>query len=340
MTTIAYMGWLGHNNLGDEACFCGIAKHLPIQTAITCWDIGPWPYESLPDLSIVGGGTLLDLGFDTRAKSLLALQQRGVPTIFWGTGVLPHTGVIHPQVQRLLENSLFVGVRGPRSISLLNAGGYTSAVQVGDPALLLSTPNTTLGKTSKTVALNIGDARGRMLGSEQFVVEQAQMLAQTLVARGYEVILFSMWPSDEKYLGKLSFSEKIRLRKFNPSVLDLMNFFKNCYCVIGMKLHAIVLSAAACVPFISIAYRDKCIDFADSIGLKRWAIPSDDAKLAHRIDSMFTALPEYYDVITARMQEYIYKYRAQHSEIARIAWHALFGDELKIEQTYKGCADD
>jgi len=321
---IAYMGWLGHNNLGDEACFAGIANCLATHSII-CWDIGPWNNPGLPDLSIVGGGTLLDLGFDTRAKSIRMLQLQNVPTIFWGTGVLPHSGPIDPRTQQLLEEAAFVGVRGPQSLALLNAGGFTKGVLVGDPALLLATPNVVLGKVSKTIALNIGDARGRMLGNEQHVTEQAQRLISTLVRNGYEVIPFSMWPSDEKYLGKLSLSEKVRIRKFNPSVLELMNFFKNCYCVIGMKLHSIVLSAAACVPFISIAYREKCLDFAASLGLRRWAVATNAPDLAQRIEALFNLLPEYYDVITARMQERIHNYRLEHDRVARIAHDVLRG---------------
>jgi polysaccharide pyruvyl transferase WcaK-like protein len=318
--SVAYMGWLGHNNIGDEACFLGISQCLP-GVQLDYWDIGPWPKLQLPDLSIIGGGTLLDLSFDTRGKHILALQEAGVPTVFWGTGVLPCSGLMSPQAKKMLEGAALVGVRGPQSLRLLQANGIMTAKIIGDPALVLPRSKLPIGKSSRVVAVNVGDARGRMLGSEQYVVDQLNLVTRNLVASGYTVILFSMWPSDEKYISKICYATKVR--QFTASVPELLEFFRTCYCVIGMKLHAVVLSATAGVPFISIGYRDKCLDFAESVGLERWVVPANDPKLAQKIQALFTMLPKYYEVVTERLSSYIDGYKVEHKKTAVFVSHLL-----------------
>src|SRR5213593_3790455 len=47
----------------------------------------------------------------------------------------------------------------------------------------------------------------------------------------------------------------------------------NAHLVIGEKLHATVLSAAAGTPFVSLAYQPKCLDFAKSLGMEQLLVP-------------------------------------------------------------------
>ena len=52
---------------------------------------------------------------------------------------------------------------------------------------------------------------------------------------------------------------------------------------INMKLHASIFSAALGCPFISLAYRWKCMDFAESVACGDLAIPFGDPHLAERL---------------------------------------------------------
>jgi polysaccharide pyruvyl transferase WcaK-like protein len=46
---------------------------------------------------------------------------------------------------------------------------------------------------------------------------------------------------------------------------------------VAVKLHAAVLAAAAGIPFISVEYRPKVRDFADSLGWGRFCVRADQA---------------------------------------------------------------
>lgn len=317
LATVAYMGWLGHKNIGDEACLAAIKLFLPKNVELRCWDINPWSSSIVPDLSIIGGGTLLAPAYDARGRAIDSLLDKGVPTVFWGTGVLPHRGKLAERTIQMLRKAAFVGVRGPISHRILSDGGFPDSVLVGDPALLLRHNSTPSGLASNKIAINIGDARGRLWGTERAIVGKINRLIIKLTRSGHEVVLFPMWPDDTKYIQQIPKQAKVSVRGWADDNY-LLDFFRSCKCVIGMKLHACVLSAAADVPFISIAYRNKCIDFAESLGLGKWAIKSDDTKLADKLFGMVLLLSEYYQTVVDRMHKYKHEYGKRHNEIKKL----------------------
>jgi polysaccharide pyruvyl transferase WcaK-like protein len=228
----------------------------------------------------------------------------------WGTGVLPYEHKsINAQVLALLNKSLFVGVRGPDSKAVLKLGGFQKAEIIGDPGFLCPS---IARKESKTIAINIGYARHQMYGREEDVAKEIKILVPLLNSAGYEVVLFPMWPDDVPILELVGYP----VRKFNLSTSDLLSFLSSCYCTVGMKLHSSVLSAATFTPFISLAYRDKCLDFARSVGLDRWAIRTDAPRLAYKVMQLIEALPKYRDVIISRLQDYKYTYNKRHQEVS------------------------
>jgi len=158
MTNVAYMGWLGHKNIGDEACFDAIRGMMPKTVTWTTWNAGNFPHTKLPDLCILGGGTLLEVRQDVRGRGLLDLVNKGVPLVVWGTGVMPLRGpavsMMHPDMLALLNKAKFVGVRGPISQNNLDISGFSGAHIIGDPALLLSTKKKKVGNKSKIIGIN------------------------------------------------------------------------------------------------------------------------------------------------------------------------------------------
>ncbi len=71
---------------------------------------------------------------------------------------------------------------------------------------------------------------------------------------------------------------------------SVVHFLKRMKFTINYKLHANVLSAAAEVPFLSIAYRSKCIDFAHTMGLGRDVVSTGDARLESLLSKKIKAL--------------------------------------------------
>ena len=328
---IGYMGWLGHKNIGDEACFEAIKGLFPNQNIKwLTWDARAWKHGAFPDLCILGGGTLFDIRFDRRGKGLRQMLSKKVPIIIWGTGVMPLSAPKRPRVSKMnpsalniLKHAKFVGVRGPISYTNLASTGFTGAKVIGDPAIILSTNELHAGLTSNKIALNIGNTHTNLFGTEQYMVQEAKKLVSRLTADGFEVVLFPVWPQDNAFLKQIPRTKNVSLLPWHPSSIRLMNFFKTCRCVIGLKLHTSVLSAAANVPFISIAYREKCFDFAASVGLHRWAVRSDAPDWSRKVYKLTNRLPLHYDIIVNRLKAYQKKYHKKHVALSTLATRIL-----------------
>lgn len=306
MSKIAYLGWLGHANIGDEACYEYIHSFLP--SSPTCWDI-TFTGQEVPRLSIVGGGTLLNLSRDQRAASLINLHKQGSSTVVWGTGVLQPKGVAHPEVVHWLKGST-VGVRGPRSLQYLQQNGVDNATVIGDPALLLEV--SAHEEHPETILINVGDAKANLYGKETTIVAHLKNVIRAIKNR-YKIVLFSMWPPDAAFINELWCDG---LEIYTPSTAaQLMTRIAGCSCVIGMKLHSCVLSAAADVPFISIAYRDKCFDFAESLGLGNWAIRSDDSALTSKIIELVDAIGKTRQTVVTQIKGFKQEYKKCHTRI-------------------------
>eukprot|EP00002_Diphylleia_rotans_P035098 TRINITY_DN7617_c0_g1_i2.p1 TRINITY_DN7617_c0_g1~~TRINITY_DN7617_c0_g1_i2.p1 ORF type:complete len:845 (+),score=169.20 TRINITY_DN7617_c0_g1_i2:44-2578(+) len=102
-------------------------------------------------------------------------------------------------------------------------------------------------------------------------------------------------PSNEKYLHVLYTV---------PDVGYVLELAKISVYTVNFKLHATVLSAAAAVPFISTAYRFKCIEFADSVGMHDYVIPLNEAT-HQKIIMMATQISQRRKEIVQVLQESI-----------------------------------
>jgi polysaccharide pyruvyl transferase WcaK-like protein len=59
-------------------------------------------------------------------------------------------------------------------------------------------------------------------------------------------------------------------------VQTLLARIARCHVFVGMKLHSVVLAAAAGVPGVMIEYHPKCRDFQASIGRERHTVRTDE----------------------------------------------------------------
>ncbi|MCW3058882.1 MAG: polysaccharide pyruvyl transferase family protein [Capsulimonas sp.] len=280
---IGYIGWSGHGNLGDDAMWEAARNTLPNHVLLQ-YDApqrekllarfglsGPRYFRSV----ILGGGTLISPRFFPPVVES-ALDQ-GILVWSLGTGVGSSGFEMEPDVdltdwKRLLSQIPHLGVRGPRSLDKLSTLGISHSVVIGDLALSL-----TQGKPqppTKSFVVNIA-------ASDQTAKEERQLFAAViptlsrLAAQGWTPIPVAMTDSD------IAPTERL-MRHITPAptavrrLATSQEFFEAvspCAFTMSVRLHGAVLSCCAGVPPIMLGYRDKCLDFMESMELEQFYIP-------------------------------------------------------------------
>ena len=187
---------------------------------------------------------------------------------------------------------------------------------IGDPGFVTPYSRVTLTKQSKNIAVNIGDTCSVLFGSEKHVLTEIEKLCELLHKNGFYVTLFGMWLNDYKILNKVTGADAIR--EWDPNVQNLLEFFGTCYCVVGEKLHSIVLSASAGVPFVALCYREKCFDFCHSIGLENWGVSTASVTLAEDVLERILILKTHYDIISNKIFNYKQAYNIEHDKLSNL----------------------
>ena len=315
MKKILYVGWIGFQNLGDELMwkvFEGLAETyldpgryrvIPSLPGVDLKDVRPY------DTVVLGGGSLLVPGYVDVAHRAVQEQKN---LIIWGSGYdsqapLPSgfAGKLLPgqlresekmcqMLQEIGSHASFFGVRGPLTEQILRQSGVAGKLFVsGDSGMLLRLPSGDGEREKDTgkrplIGINWGTSYNRIYGKSEACVEDALAeTAKALIAEGYDLYLFTMWGPDREAIKRLY----AKIGQPERTVLDLelhghselMKRISRCQATINFKLHANVLSAAAGVPFVCLAYRFKCLDFAYSLELPELVAMTDDPQLSQQI---------------------------------------------------------
>ena len=144
---------------------------------------------------------------------------------------------------------------------------------VGDPGLVYlpqqNVPPLSSG-LERFVAVNWGSSFSSVFGHDEGRVEQALADAiRRLIRLGYSVLIYPMWPEDiwpcTRLRDTVNIPEGCHLVQTVGSVDSICRMLREAVFSVGFKLHASVLSARMGTPFVSLAYRSKCYDFACSI---------------------------------------------------------------------------
>ncbi|MGC2240034.1 MAG: polysaccharide pyruvyl transferase family protein, partial [Acidimicrobiia bacterium] len=290
---IRYVGWVGKDNLGDEAMLEATASLL---------DWGDLDARGeATDLLLLGGGTLIN-----RNRYLGWLVERDSPRI---ERAVLGTGVASPEFWGVTENTsewlrwlgtcAYVGVRGPRSAETLVDWGFDGDMEIcGDPALLLKTD--VQPDRDGPIVVAPAWTGGELWGKSDETVYAHLADAITAWARsGREVVLMSCHPTDDRpilmiqeMLGSIDVG-------YHAGYLDVgasQRLIAGSSLVVGERLHACVLAAASGRPFVGIEYRPKVGDFADSVGMSHFALRSDqlsgDRLVELAAEAMTTSLDE------------------------------------------------
>lgn len=316
MKKVLYIGWIGFNNLGDELLWnifrgvCG--KYLDSNQIELIPSVPGVDLKKLEkyDTVVLGGGSLLLPGY------LQILQQAlhtGKSVIIWGSGLdwiekqnldlLIEDKLLSLEqnfkqkdidvLDEVIEKALFVGVRGPltkKAIEIMLGSEKTKKVEViGDPGVLMEgLDSERLKEKEKIIGINWGTTFNRLYGAnEKLVEDQLIEAAKRLIASGYKLMIYTVWPSDipscERLHKRINNPENVILDKSLYTEQELIEKLSICRGTINFKLHANFLSLTANVPAIALGYRFKVFDYAASLGLQHLVVSTDSLNIIQEI---------------------------------------------------------
>lgn len=295
--TIAYVGWNGRGNTGDDAIFDAVSEGLapatvesfPVYAAELARSLaGGAPARFHRSHLVLGGGTLVGRSVWRRNLSLKALPLvRRRPRFVIGAGVedpsfqgrysFSDDGRELARWPTILNRFDRVTVRGPRSQELLAEVGVAAEV-VGDPALLLSPPAPAAG-AGKVVGVTLGFGDD-LWGHDHRRVETAVVAClRELIADGWRVRLLCMNDEDREGHAAVARGLAAQAEEVSVEVADTpaayLRAASECAVVVAERLHAMVLAAAAGTPFVALEYQPKCRDFTASVDWDQWSVRTD-----------------------------------------------------------------
>ena len=316
-----YVGWVGHDNLGDEAIF-QVVRHAfqPVKVFSPPpklgADIARAKLAGKHELVIIGGGTLI--GEHGYLHSLDRAMSSAANTIVFGTGVedptfWPSRDAARYDLHRwrpILERCAYIGVRGPRSQHHLRQIGIESEV-LGDPAcMFVRTDARRCPDHERRLGLNLGSGSLGMFGSDESVFTTLLSFAKKIRSGGWDITLYVVFPSDLPIATE--FARQLGLpvskaRCFYNDPHAFMDSIREQTAFVGFKLHATALAYCAGVPALMIEYRPKCRDFMESIGAGDFVMRADQLsvdELLAKIEELHTHSVALIERTTARLERF------------------------------------
>lgn len=301
---VAYVGgWLGHNNLGDEALFdackvlfSGVSLY-PVNARRE--NVAVARLTRAFHCTMLAGGTIINKNNSGLMRAQRMLDIARYRYVF-GTGVAdpafwqgrslrdgnPWSNNMS-QWREVLERCDYVGVRGPLSQRILMDAGVSKAEVIGDPVLAFADCSLGGRCEQRTLGLNMGVGGGYMWGeSEESVFRRLVALASFAKSAGWTVIWFVVWPEDyavtESAAKESGTDEHIHAVYVDPA--QYLRLVSKMSVFVGMKLHAVILATCAGVPSIMLEYRPKCRDYMESIRQGRLCERVDQFKPENILD--------------------------------------------------------
>ncbi len=322
----AYIGWTGHNNLGDDAIAVALRAALSPAPSV---DVPLYPREITRSLHrvarqqlragfpLLGGGTVIGrTNWRIHVKTALALTAMR-PAFMIGAGVEdPKFGGKHSFSNRdelgKWHNTLApfdrITVRGPNSAKLLGDLDIDCEI-VGDPAFLLDIPERAATSEARRSVVGFCLGYGDDLWGHDHdrVVRHAAAAMCQLVQQGHSIVLLVVNPSDRKFAVQAQFLTGLPVKHCRiveaSSVETFIPEVQACSLIVAERLHAGILAVAAGVPCVMLEYQPKCADFMASIRREEFCLRTDHVHSA-MIASRVTEILNHYDNhVTANNRE-------------------------------------
>ncbi len=303
---VAYLGWHGRNNLGDDAIYEAVRSQLPGATFV---DMPCLPQEMIRPAAtglnrslrhgtqVLGGGTLIGRRFWRRLVTRGMARTRANGTYAIGVGVEDpvftgrNSGSGRDELKRwapILSEFRALSVRGPRSAELLSGIGLEVQVS-GDPALLLPLPD--VAPEDGLIGVNLGFGDDLWGHDPAGLADEISGAMKRLSSRGHRFVGILMNPDDERWT-------KVALRDVAAEIVfpadpgAAARELARCSVAIVSRLHAGILASLSETPVISLEYQPKCRDFALSIDDARSLIRTDKVSGTAVVDRVGEALAD------------------------------------------------
>ena len=288
----AYLGWLYHANMGDEAMLEAYRLAFPrcdfVEVPARVLRL-PRPARRLASTRAIalGGGTLIGRHDYRETFDSLSVAAPKAPAVMLGTGVEDPAfhgaaeGEMRAELERwagMLARFVSVDVRGPRSRELLAEVGVESNV-VGDPALLLGDEDLHEPAEARVLGVNLSVSMDMWGARPDALLDSVAAALDELGDAGWRLRFVPLWPADVESAAALQGRLRHRLEVVERflSLPDLLASLRTCRAFVGQKLHAVILAAAVHVPAVMLEYHPKCRDFQRSVDRERWTIRTDAA---------------------------------------------------------------
>lgn len=296
--TLAYVGWNGRGNTGDDAIFQALeeglaparVRTLPVYATELVRALATGSPTVFRDAHLLlGGGTLVG-----RSVWRNTLRLKAFPLVRRRPAFMVGVGVEDPSFQGrhsfsdggrelrrwpgLLRRFARVTVRGPGSQALLAEVGVAADV-VGDPALLLTPPAPVRRPPGKVVGVTLGAVDDLWGHDRHRVAVEIVRCLRALMADGWRVRLLGLNDGDAPVHAAVASAlggdgEQVGVETATTP-RQYLQAAAGCTVVVAERLHAMVLAAAAGTPFVAVEYQPKCRDFSASVGWERWTVRTD-----------------------------------------------------------------
>jgi hypothetical protein len=303
---VAYLGWHGRGNLGDDAIYEAVRLQLPGATFL---DLPHSKHEMIigaatgltwslrRSTQVVGGGTLVGRRYWRRLvnRGLALTRNKGSYAI--GVGVEDpvfigrNSGSDKDELKRwspILSEFHTVSVRGPRSAQLLSDIGLNVEVS-GDPALLLPRPDVV--PEDGLIGVNLGFGDDLWGHDPAMLAEEMSGAIRQLSSRGYRFVGVLMNPDDKRWT-EVALGDIAADIVFPVDAGAASRELARCSVAIVSRLHAAILASLSDTPVISLEYQPKCRDFALSIDDERSLIRTDELSSVAVVDSVGSAFAD------------------------------------------------
>ncbi|WP_369140403.1 polysaccharide pyruvyl transferase family protein [Modestobacter versicolor] len=308
---VAYVGWSGNGNLGDDAMIAAHRRLLPRWDVVQVPNhggIAPLSAAALRRVSVIclGGGTLVLNGHFRETLERLMRAAPDAPRVMLGVGVEDlefregrRAGVAGEVAawRPLLTEFDMVRVRGPLSQATVASMGLESLV-VGDPAIAL--PDQSAGQPADRpagrvrVGVNFGVTDDLWGGDHAAFRASVVTAIGRLTAAGHEVALLATTVQDRAHLSEVAREcAAAGVTVSGPNAVGLAELdtaLKRCSVVVGEKLHALVLGARLGIPTLALEYRPKCRDFQLSVGRGDWVLRTSELTADTLVDFVTAGL--------------------------------------------------
>ena len=303
---VAYLGWHGRGNLGDDAIYDVVRSQLPGATFV---DMPRLPNEMIRAVAtglnrslrrstqVLGGGTLIGRRFWRRLVTRGMALTRSGGTYAIGVGVEDpvflgrNSGSEKGELKRwapILSEFRTVSVRGPRSAELLSGIGLSVGVS-GDPALLLPRPDVV--PEDGLIGVNLGFGDDLWGHDPARLADEMSAAVKQLSSQGCRFVGILMNPEDKRWT-------EMALKDIAADIVLPVDAgaaareLARCSLAIVSRLHAGILAAVSDTPVISLEYQPKCRDFALSIDDERSLIRTDKLTSVAVVDRVTEALAD------------------------------------------------